>query len=51
MGHLIEKYYFEYELNSDQEPDFPKAGVELKVTPYEIGKKVAFLLENVWLSQ
>lgn len=42
MGHLIEKYYFEYELNSDQEPDFPKAGVELKVTPYEIGKKGGF---------
>lgn len=39
MGHLIEKYHFEYEINSDQEPDFPKAGVELKVTPYEIGKK------------
>lgn len=39
MGHLIEKYHFEYEINNDQEPDFPKAGVELKVTPYEIGKK------------
>lgn len=39
MGHLIEKYYFEYELNSDQEPDFPKAGVELKVTPYEFKKR------------
>lgn len=39
MGHLIEKYHFEYEVNNDQEPDFPKAGVELKVTPYEIGKK------------
>lgn len=42
MGHLIEKYHFEYEINSDQEPDFPKAGVELKVTPYEIGKKGGF---------
>ncbi|MER2000577.1 MAG: MutH/Sau3AI family endonuclease, partial [Lysinibacillus sp.] len=39
MGHLIEKYHFGYEINSDQEPDFPKAGLELKVTPYEIGKK------------
>lgn len=39
MGHLIEKYHFDYEINNDQEPDFPKAGVELKVTPYEIGKK------------
>ncbi|MER2060392.1 MAG: Sau3AI family type II restriction endonuclease [Niallia sp.] len=39
MGHLIEKYYFEYEINNNQEPDFPKAGLELKVTPYEMGKK------------
>lgn len=39
MGHLIEKYHFEYEINNDQEPDFPTAGVELKVTPYEIGKR------------
>lgn len=39
MGHLIEKYHFKYKINNDQEPDFPKAGVELKVTPYEIGKK------------
>ncbi|MFJ8244473.1 Sau3AI family type II restriction endonuclease [Peribacillus asahii] len=39
MGHLIEEYHFEYKINNDQEPDFPKAGVELKVTPYEIGKK------------
>lgn len=42
MGHLIEKYHFEYEINNDQEPDFPKAGVELKVTPYEIGKRGAY---------
>lgn len=34
IGHVIEKYHFEYEINNDQEPDFPKAGVELKVTPY-----------------
>lgn len=39
MGHLIEKYYFEYEINNDSQPDFPKAGVELKVTPFEIGKR------------
>lgn len=34
MGNFIEKYHFEYEINNNQEPDFPKAGVELKVTPY-----------------
>ncbi|MBA2176137.1 restriction endonuclease [Halobacillus locisalis] len=39
VGHLIEKFHFGYELNSNQEADFPEAGVELKVTPYEIGKK------------
>lgn len=39
MGHLIEKYHFEYEINSDSQPDFPEAGVELKVTPFEIGKR------------
>lgn len=39
VGHLIEKYHFEYEINNEQEPDFPKVGIELKVTPYEIGKK------------
>ena len=42
IGHIIEKYHFEYEINSDQEPDFPKAGVELKVTPYEQKKKGGF---------
>lgn len=42
IGHVIEKYHFEYEINSDQEPDFPKAGVELKVTPYEQKKNGRF---------
>lgn len=35
LGNLVEKYFFYYEPNSNPEPDFPKAGVELKVTPYE----------------
>lgn len=35
LGNLLEKYYFNYEPNNDQNPDFPEAGVELKVTPYE----------------
>lgn len=35
LGNLIEKEYFKYEINNKSEPDFPKAGVELKVTPYE----------------
>lgn len=44
LGQLIEKYYFMYEINSDSEPDFKEAGVELKSTPYKIlenKKKVA----------
>lgn len=38
LGNLIEKEYFGYEPNSSPEPDFPKAGVELKVSPYEKNK-------------
>ncbi|GGH00185.1 DNA mismatch repair protein MutH [Parapedobacter pyrenivorans] len=33
FGQLVEKLYFLYEPNSKAEPDFPKAGVELKTTP------------------
>lgn len=35
LGNLIEEYFFGYPPNSSPEPDFPEAGVELKVTPYE----------------
>lgn len=35
LGNLLEKHYFMYEPNSNPEPDFEKAGVELKTTPYE----------------
>ena len=34
LGQLIEKYLFGMENNSDSEPDFMPAGIELKVTPY-----------------
>src|SRR5690606_897836 len=33
FGQLVEKLYFLYEPNSNAEPDFPDAGVELKTTP------------------
>lgn len=33
-GHIIEKGYFCYQPNSDNEADFTAAGLELKVTPY-----------------
>lgn len=35
LGNLIEKYFFYYSPNSNSKADFPKAGVELKVTPFE----------------
>ena len=38
LGNFIEEQFFCYKANSDERPDFPEAGVELKVTPYEINK-------------
>ncbi len=38
LGQFIEKYFFEYEPNSDKDPDFKEAGVELKVTPFKKNK-------------
>ncbi len=38
-GKIIEASYFGYELNSRQEADFEKVGVELKSTPADIDKK------------
>lgn len=38
IGTVIEESWFGYSPNSESEPDFPEAGVELKVTPYIRGK-------------
>ncbi len=38
LGQIIEERFFHYVCNSDARPDFPEAGVELKVTPYKINK-------------
>lgn len=38
IGNVIEESWFGYTPNSESEPDFPEAGVELKVTPYLRGK-------------
>ena len=38
MGTLIEERFFGYKANSNQEADFNKAGVELKVTCYDVKK-------------
>ena len=35
LGQLIEKYLFGMDNNSNSEPDFMPAGIELKVTPYK----------------
>ena len=32
-GQILEKFYFGYEPNSDSEPDFKEAGIELKSSP------------------
>lgn len=34
VGTVIEESWFGYKPNSEAEPDFPEAGVELKATPY-----------------
>ena len=38
MGNLVEEHFFHYKPNSDSNPDFLEAGVELKVSPYKINK-------------
>lgn len=38
LGEIIEERFFHYKCNNDSRPDFEKAGVELKVTPYKMNK-------------
>ena len=38
VGNLIEERYFGYDANSDERPDFPAAGVELKTTCFDMKK-------------
>ena len=35
LGQLVEQYLFGIQNNSEPEPDFMPAGIELKVTPYK----------------
>ena len=42
LGQIIEKGFFHYSPNNDSRPDFPEAGVELKVTPYKKNKNGSF---------
>jgi DNA mismatch repair endonuclease MutH len=39
FGQYLEKYYFGIKNNSDKEPDFKEAGIELKSTPLKKTKK------------
>lgn len=38
FGHLFETDVYDYKINSNAEPDFKDAGIELKVTPYKKNK-------------
>ena len=38
IGTVIEESWYGYHPNSESEPDFPEAGVELKATPYVRGR-------------
>jgi DNA mismatch repair protein MutH len=42
FGQILEKFYFEYEPNSNSEPDFKEAGLELKSSPLKIIKSNEF---------
>ena len=35
LGQMVEQFLFGIQTNSDSEPDFMPAGIELKVTPYK----------------
>lgn len=42
LGEIVEERFFHYPCNNDSSPDFEKAGVELKVTPYKINKNGSY---------
>lgn len=51
LGTLVEECYFGYKANSDAQPDFPEAGVELKVTPYKETNKGLAAKERLVLTK
>ena len=42
LGGLIEERFFHYACNNEARPDFPEAGVELKVSPYKLNRNGTF---------
>ena len=41
-GNAVEEYYFNYDLNSDSNPDFAQVGMELKTTPLKESSRGKF---------
>jgi DNA mismatch repair protein MutH len=51
LGQLVEKYFFGYDINSNQEADFSEAGLELKCTPLkELATKALAIKERLVLT-
>jgi DNA mismatch repair protein MutH len=46
LGTLIEKYYFNHEPPNDHNPDFPEAGLELKVTGVKKNKSGKYVAKE-----
>lgn len=42
LGTFLEEHYFHYAANSNPKADFEEAGIELKVSPYEINKNGSY---------
>ncbi|MCF0235159.1 MAG: hypothetical protein HUK09_00280 [Bacteroidaceae bacterium] len=47
LGTMVEAHFFGYTPNSDPRPDFPEAGVELKVTPLRQGRTGLHIKERL----
>lgn len=47
LGNMVEEFFFGYKPNSDPRPDFPEAGVELKVTPLKQGRSRVLIKERL----
>ena len=51
LGQLVEKYFFGYDINSNQEADFSEAGLELKCTPLkELANRTLAIKERLVLT-
>lgn len=46
LGEIVEERFFNYKANSDSDPDFKEAGVELKVTPYKQNKNKSLVAKE-----